>query len=466
MDQSQSSPIQTTQSPNKQLKSSSQQQSSSSSKIDTIQSDNVNKSTTTNSNQNVSQSIDSFNTNLSYAKTLTTLTNNEFNIPHVSQLNPSNPTTSNTFYKKPDYSEDNIKTPKKNQGIIIEAAQDFKIKQYLEAVGGIIGAQNIMYASRLSKERICMYLTSEKCVTDITEKFDYITIDETDLQIRPLLMRSTKFYLNRVCPSIPSSFLHDLISSMGINITSKIQREKMSYGEDEFSHVYSFRRTFYGFSEKNITIPESILIKYEQENHRIFMSTEVKRCSNCHKIGHIDEVCRQKEKITDNETEIIEHSNTLISQNLNSIDIDLRLSSSSLNTNITDADMIDISNMRDDNTIELSEDENNEEIIKKPTISNMQNLRAMEELEKVYKKYIHSDIDFKIFANFLTQISRKKINYEDMRNKYAKRIREMCEIIEMLRGVTQSGTKARLTRSLYKVKKIFKYVHQTSQNDK
>lgn len=85
----------------------------------------------------------------------------------------------------------------------------------------------------------------------------------------------------------------------------------MSNKGEEFAHIYSFRRTFYGIPEKNAQIPESILIHFEQENHRIFLSTEIKRCTNCHKIGHLSEVCRQK-KIDDNSPTHLNKSNEII----------------------------------------------------------------------------------------------------------------------------------------------------------
>lgn len=139
---------------------------------------------------------------------------NSFSTPSTSSFShPRNP------FKKPNYSDDDIKTPKKDQGLIIESIDGLKIKQYLEAIGEIVGPSNILYASRLSRDRICMYLKTKDLVNEIANKTDFITIDTHDLSIRPLLMRASKFYLNRVCPSIPSSILHDKILEMGINIT-------------------------------------------------------------------------------------------------------------------------------------------------------------------------------------------------------------------------------------------------------
>lgn len=417
----------------------------------------------------VSHNFDNDNNKLSYANIIKpSANNNESNsIPDPKSTLNQIPILSHSKYvsKKPDYSDDYVKTPKKDQGIIIESAEGIKIKQYLEAVSEIIKPENIIYAARLSRDRICMYLKTKELVNELTENLDYITIENIDLKIRPLMLRATKFYLNRVCPSIPSAFLHDLITNIGINITSLIQRERMSYGEDDFSHVLSFRRTFYGIPDKNVAIPDSMLVKFEQENHRIFISTEIKRCSNCFKIGHLSEVCNKNINIIECETEIQTDIATPPIQNLNSIDLDLRSSSSSL-INITDTDMIDISDMQDNNdTNESSDDENNDKQVKKIKTQNIQSVRATHELEKLFNRYVHSNIDFNSVANFLTQIGKRKVNYEEMRKMYAKQIKEMIEVIETLRGVTQSGTKARLTKSLYRAKIIFKLRNPATQSE-
>lgn len=161
---------------------------------------------------------DSNKNTLSYAEVSAMSTNlnpisavsSKFTNPHSQSQN------STKSFKKPDYTDDTLKTPKKDQGLIIESIEGLKIKQYLEAIGNIIGVENIIYASRLSRDRICIYLNSRDLINEITENFDHISIDEYNLNIRPLMLRAKKYYLNRVCPSIPSSYLHDTISALGI----------------------------------------------------------------------------------------------------------------------------------------------------------------------------------------------------------------------------------------------------------
>lgn len=411
---------------------------------------------------------------------------------NVSPINSSNPLNPNhpkilhkSAYCKPDYSDDNKKTPKKDQGIIIESAEGLKIAQYLKAIGDIIGAENILYASRLSRERICMYLTSKKLVCDITDNLDYISIDDNNLSVRPLTLRATKFYLNRVCPSIPSSYLHDKLSEIGINITSMIQRERMSSDDGEFSHIFSFRRTFYGIIEKNVSIPESILIKFEQENHRIFLSTEIKRCTNCHKIGHLSEICRQN-KITDNaHTPDITSIHSSESSNLLSVNSALNQSSNSLDNEIIDIEINDLSVVNDetnDNTNNITKSHStrftqfgvaslieNEQHVEKiddsvdamngvqfktPKGANADGIYV--DIEKAFNKVVVSHLTVDYFVKFMIKLSKKNIDDEEIRKQYSNNIKELTQIAETLRSATFSVTKARLTRTILKIKNIFK----------
>lgn len=384
--------------------------------------------------------------------------------------NPKIPNSNPKPFKKvnkPDYSDDYLKTPKKDQGIIIESAEGIKILQYIEAVGDIVGPENIMYASRLSKDRICIYLNSNVLVNKITESYDVITINEIDLAVRPLILRATKYYLNRVCPSIPSSIVHDKISEIGINITSKIQREKMSYEANNYAHILSFRRTFYGIPEKHVTIPESFSLSHENESYRIFISNDIKRCDICHKIGHLTTACRNKTNVDNEQNNESQDSTT----NLENMDFELCLSSDSLNVDLNEIDMIDtshntlnearalqnqlsgfpsISHSSTQNNNNSETNKQNKKFTPPAEVANVQKLR------KIYEEIISSTISFDHFFEFLSKMSKKEVNSNEIRANYSDETKELILIIESLRSVTQSATKARLTRTLYKIKNIFK----------
>ena len=67
--------------------------------------------------------------------------------------------------------------PKKDQAIVMESREGISIKEYATAIGNIIGPNAIRFISRISNARVCVYLDSKKTVTDLTGKFNSITIN-------------------------------------------------------------------------------------------------------------------------------------------------------------------------------------------------------------------------------------------------------------------------------------------------
>lgn len=62
----------------------------------------------------------------------------------------------------------------------------------------------------------------------------------------------------------------------------------------------------------------------------------------------------------------------------------------------------------------------------------------------------------------MVKLSKKRIDEDEIRKQYGMNIKELNKITETLRGITYSGTKARLTNMLKKIKQIFKL--QTRNN--
>lgn len=79
------------------------------------------------------------------------------------------------------------------------------------------------------------------------------------------------------------------------------------------------------------------------------------------------------------------------------------------------------------------------------------------ELQKTFDRVVISPLTFEYYLSYVIKLSKKKIDTNEIRKQYSINIKEIIQITETLRGVTFSGTKARLTRTLYKTKNIFKY---------
>lgn len=78
------------------------------------------------------------------------------------------------------------KVPSKEQAIIMNATDGLKIKGYIIAVGNKVGPKNIIFASRISNNRICVYLQSKEVVGDIMEKHNFLQIESNKINVRRL----------------------------------------------------------------------------------------------------------------------------------------------------------------------------------------------------------------------------------------------------------------------------------------
>lgn len=255
-------------------------------------SSNINNNTQKNNNQtnNIVQ--------LSQIQSTTSTQNGE---------NQNNRTFAQALKKSNFYENDKQFYPRKEHGIIISSGKDIKLHEYIECVAELVGADNVIFASRLSMDRIGMYLKSIDIVETLTDKFNTIVINNLELPIRPLITKAKKFFLSRVSPIIPNSYLHEEIEKLNfVKITSPIQMVKVGCEKRSLSHVLSYRRIFFGLLEKNANIPDYLLIEYEGETHKIFISDKIKKCTVCQKYGHVSENCEQMiQENTESSSEII-----------------------------------------------------------------------------------------------------------------------------------------------------------------
>lgn len=405
------------------------------------------------------------------------------------QFNSSSNKTTTLSYtnaiKKPDYNDDNEMTPKKDQGIIIDSIDGINLKQYMECISNIVKPENILYASRLSRDKICMYLKSKQHVSDLTNNYESINIEGHDLNIRPLIIKSTKFYLNKIDPRIPSSLIHDVISNLNINITSKIQREKLSSEKNNFAHVYSFRRTFYGIPNKGCDVPDHFYVRFDDENYRIYINTDVKRCMLCRKIGHLKEFCpvstiNQNNDISilsliNNDTPSIENGsftnknieieNHEILQSQSHIMIDSRIDKQSQplllveeESDIEECEMIEI----DNTNIERNDKNKAPNDISPPPQKKVkaQSQSLYEESHEIELKQLFSShiqlptFTYEFLESFMDTICKKEISEKHIKENYLPHMQELHDILENLRTVARATTKYKLTIALRKLKTI------------
>lgn len=220
-------------------------------------------------------------------------TDNRLVIDNNSHLvNTNNNLTSQFVYtvdqsnSKMTYSNVANSGPSKEQAIVLNALNDIKIKDYIFAIGDLIGPKKIISASRISRNRVCIYLDSKATADNFTESREGIEIEGKFVRVKKLISPTKKIILSNVHTSIPNSILADMLKHFKIRTASGVHSLHIRLDRDDYKHISSFRRAVYIYDDENVAIPDNILLKYNNENHRIFLTNDELRCYICKSSGH------------------------------------------------------------------------------------------------------------------------------------------------------------------------------------
>ncbi|XP_050501206.1 uncharacterized protein LOC126881168 [Diabrotica virgifera virgifera] len=180
--------------------------------------------------------------------------------------------------------------PGKENAILFSAINNTPLQDYLISLGNLINPKNILFSSRLSNNRICMYLSCMQAVEDFMTNYGSIQVNGETVRARRLITPAERIVLSNVCPSIPHEVIIQELKHLGLNLVSPITFLKISASLPEYSHIKSFRRQVF-ISPHNTTIPDSILLNYDNTNYRIFISQDSMTCYICKQINHIASNC-------------------------------------------------------------------------------------------------------------------------------------------------------------------------------
>lgn len=183
-------------------------------------------------------------------------------------------------------------TPKRNQAIIIDSSDDFRLTDYVVAVGNIVGPKNILSASRIANGRICIYLSNTSLVDHLTDTIKTIKIEEKTLRLRKLVTPAKRILLSNVSTSIPNSALENIFKDLGLTLVSPITTLRAGIQDEAYSHVESFRRqVFVSPPPEDYILPSSTLITHDETNFRVFLTFDDMACFVCKQTGHTAARC-------------------------------------------------------------------------------------------------------------------------------------------------------------------------------
>lgn len=204
-----------------------------------------------------------------------------------------NKMSSQTLNNNPSYATVTQTTsfPKKDQAIVIDALDNVQIKEYAQALGRIIDPSQIRFLSRISNNRICIYVSSKLIADEIIDNKKHVTIQNQKLPIRPLISRNKRIIISNVCPIIPHTEIEKKLLEMRITPLSPISFLRAGLNETGYNHILSFRRQVYVSPEDFTRLPEKISIDFEETNYWIYFSSDTMTCFICKKDGHVASKC-------------------------------------------------------------------------------------------------------------------------------------------------------------------------------
>nr|CAH7713918.1 unnamed protein product [Callosobruchus chinensis] len=183
------------------------------------------------------------------------------------------------------------KHPNKEQAIVFPSVDGLKILDYLLNLGPIVNPKNILFCSRISNNRICIYLSSKQIVDQFLETTGEIIINGESLRARRLITPSDRLVMSNVSPTIPHRLLKEKLEQIGLHLVSPISFLRIGATVPEYSHILSFRRQVYITPVSQDMFPESMEITYEDLTYRIFLSVDSHRCFKCQLPGHNASQC-------------------------------------------------------------------------------------------------------------------------------------------------------------------------------
>lgn len=193
--------------------------------------------------------------------------------------------------------------PKKDQAIVLNVQDDLKLADYIVAIGNIVQPKNIQFASRISNDRVCIYLSDIQHVNKLVDDTKVIKIGDHNLNIRRLITPARRIILSNVCPSVPHYVVERALRGLGIEPLSPITFLRATFIGNEYSHVMSFRRQLYIKPDNNLQLPPSMLLNFEDTPYRIFICYDEIVCFLCKDKGHIAKQCPKSEQLQTQESQ-------------------------------------------------------------------------------------------------------------------------------------------------------------------
>lgn len=238
---------------------------------------------------------------------------NTHNSSNTFQNQTMNNTQTRTYSNVIKTNNDNF--PSRNLAIVVHNFENLTTKDYIQAISKIVGPKNIIFYSKISNKRICLYLSTKDLVEKVIQQHSTITIKDFQVEIRRLINPAKRLVISNVCPSIPHNIIEEELKRNHVKLVSPMSFLRLGIPDPEFSHIFSFRRHIFINENSEQPVPTSLEIEHENTKYRIFLTTDT-TCFSCRQIGHTANMCPNKpENLSqENQTTNTQIENEIVNQ--------------------------------------------------------------------------------------------------------------------------------------------------------
>lgn len=181
--------------------------------------------------------------------------------------------------------------PTKDQAILIDAIEGAQLKEYIVAIADKVTPAQIRFASRISNNRVCLYLATKTTADNLINNHKTISIRNNTLTIRPLIARNKRIIISNVPPIIPHDDLKRIFESHQVKLASEFTYIKAGINDSPYAHIMSFRRQVYIHPDDIGKLPDSFKIMYDDTTYLVYISPDSSSCFLCKKEGHVAKNC-------------------------------------------------------------------------------------------------------------------------------------------------------------------------------
>jgi len=126
----------------------------------------------------------------------------------------------------------------REQALVFNSIDGMSQRDYILALGKIVSPKNIVYVSRISNNRFCIFLSSKQIQDSLLESTQTITVNDNLIQIRRLINPSKRIVISNVCPFILNLVILDSLKKINIAPVSEIAYLKASINIEGYEHIY------------------------------------------------------------------------------------------------------------------------------------------------------------------------------------------------------------------------------------